>query len=100
MTQPAVSRALAMLEARVGGVPFCRDALISHMIADFQNKHPVISVQQSYGNYAELAAALKADQVDIGIIPVGLTEVDPSFIVTEILPGRNIIACRKHPCRV
>ena len=150
LTQPAVSRSLAMLEARVGeplfikgrrplqatplgkqlathgramlsasrkasdavtgylrgtaglvrigGVPFFMDAIISHMIADFQNKNPDISVQQSYGNYADLAAALKADQIDLGIVPVGMTEVDPIFSFTEILPGRNIIACRVgHP---
>lgn len=83
---------------RVGGVPFFMDAMISHMIADFQNREPDITVQQSYGNYADLAAALKADQVDLGIVPLGLTEVDPNYVFTEILPGRNIVACRVgHP---
>lgn len=83
---------------RVGGVPFFMDAMISHMIANFQNRDPDISVQQSYGNYADLAAALRADQIDLAIVPMGMTEVDNDFIFTEILPGRNIVACRVgHP---
>jgi DNA-binding transcriptional LysR family regulator len=149
-TQPAVSRALAMLEARVGealflrgrrplqptplglqlaahgrsilsasrlasdtvqgfirgtkgivrvgGVPFFMDAMISRMIADFQNLEPDVSVQQSYGNLPELSAALEGDQIDLGIVPMGLLDAAPGFEFTEILPGRNIVACRiGHP---
>lgn len=83
---------------RVGGVPFFMDAIVSRLIAEFQNREPDILLQQSYGHYAELAAALKADQIDLAIVPMGLTEAEPGFEFIEILPGRNIVACRVgHP---
>ncbi|QYK40475.1 MAG: LysR family transcriptional regulator [Paracoccaceae bacterium] len=83
---------------RVGGVPFFMDAIVSRLIAEFQNREPDIMVQQSYGHYAELAAALKGDQIDLAVVPLGLTEADPAFEFIEILPGRNIVACRVgHP---
>lgn len=83
---------------RVGGVPFFMDAMISRMIAEFQNLEPDVSVEQSYGNLPEMQAALAGDQVDLGIVPMGLVDVAPGFSFTEILPGRNIVACRPaHP---
>lgn len=83
---------------RVGGVPFFRDAIVSRLIAEFQNREPDILLQQSYGHFAELAAALQADQIDLAIVPLGLAEAEPGFAFIEILPGRNIVACRVgHP---
>jgi DNA-binding transcriptional LysR family regulator len=83
---------------RVGGVPFFMDAMIARMIADFQNIEPDVSIQQSYGNLPELSAALEGDQIDLGIVPMGLLDAAPGFAFTEILPGRNIVACRTaHP---
>jgi DNA-binding transcriptional LysR family regulator len=150
LTQPAVSRSLAMLEARVGeplfikgrrplqatalghqlavqgraiiaasrrasdvvqgfvrgtkglvrlgGVPFFIDAMISRMIGEFLNLEPEVIVQQSYMNLPEIAAALEASQIDLGIVPIGALDLGPGFLFTEILPGRNIVACRPgHP---
>ncbi len=150
LTQPAVSRSLAMLEARVGeplflkgrrplqatplgsllavqgrmiiaasrrasdavqgfvrgtkglvrmgGVPFFMDAMISRMIGEFQNQEPEVTIQQSYMNLPEIAAALQANQIDLGIVPIGELDLGPGFVFTEILPGRNIVACRPgHP---
>jgi DNA-binding transcriptional LysR family regulator len=150
MTQPAVSRSLAMLEARVGeplflkgrrplqptalgrqlgthgremlgaarkasdalaswrrgtsgvvriaGVPFFIDAMISRMIAEFQNLEPDVSVQQGYANLPEVLAGLKADQIDLGIVPLGEGGAAAGFDFTEILPARNVVACRAgHP---
>ncbi len=77
---------------RVGGVPFFMDAMISRMIADFQNREPDISVHQSYGHGAELFAALKAGQIDLAIVPLA-GEAEPGLEFTEILPARNIVAC-------
>src|SRR6201987_384712 len=34
---------------RVGGTPFFTDALVSTMIAEFQNSHPEVRAHQSYG---------------------------------------------------
>jgi DNA-binding transcriptional LysR family regulator len=77
---------------RVGGVPFFMDAMISRMIADFQNREPDISVHQSYGHGPELFAALKSGQIDLAIVPLA-GEAEPGLEFTEILPARNIVAC-------
>jgi DNA-binding transcriptional LysR family regulator len=74
------------------------DAVISRMIAEFQNLEPDVTVQQSYGNLPEMQAALAADQLDLAVVPMGLVEAATGFVFTEILPGRNIVACRlAHP---
>ena len=39
---------------RVGGVPFFMDAMISRIIAGFQNAHPDVVFEQSYGNLNEV----------------------------------------------
>jgi DNA-binding transcriptional LysR family regulator len=83
---------------RVGGVPFFMDAMISRMVAEFQNLEPDIAVAQSYGNLPELSEALAADQIDLGIVPLGLLDAAAGFEFTEILPGRNVVSCRVgHP---
>ena len=83
---------------RVGGVPFFMDAMISRMVADFQNLEPDVTVQQSYGNLPDLSSALENDLIDLGIVPMGALEAAPGFEFIEILPGRNIVSCRPgHP---
>jgi DNA-binding transcriptional LysR family regulator len=83
---------------RVGGVPFFMDAMISRMVAEFQNLEPDVTVQQSYGNLPDLTAALEDDLIDLAIVPMGLVEAGPGFEFLEILPGRNVVACRAgHP---
>ncbi len=83
---------------RVGGVPFFMDALISQMIAQFHQIEPEITVQQSYGNLPDLLPALDAREIDIGIVPIGSTHPGQAYEFIEILPGRNVVACRTgHP---
>lgn len=83
---------------RVGGVPFFMDAMISTMIGTFQNHEPEVTIEQSYMNQPEMASALEANQIDLGIVPIGVLNLGRSFEFTEILPGRNIVACRPdHP---
>lgn len=83
---------------RVGGVPFFMDALISQMIAQFHREEPEINVQQSYGNLPDLVSALDARLIDIGIVPIGSAHPGPAYEFIEILPGRNVVACRtEHP---
>jgi DNA-binding transcriptional LysR family regulator len=83
---------------RVGGVPFFMDAVISRMIAAFQNLEPDVTVQQSYGHLPEMQAALAADELDLAVVPMGLVEAAPGFLFAAILPARNILACRRaHP---
>lgn len=83
---------------RVGGVPFFMDALVSQMIAEFHREEPEVTVQQSYGNLPELVSSLNAGLIDLGIVPVGSTHPGAQFDFTELLPGRNVVACRVgHP---
>lgn len=83
---------------RVGGVPFFMDALISQMIAQFHQEEPEITIQQSYGNLPDLVSALDARLIDIGIVPIGSAHPGAAYDFVEILPGRNVVACRTgHP---
>lgn len=83
---------------RVGGVPFFMDALVSQMIATFHREEPEITVHQSYGNLPDLVSALDARLIDIGIVPIGSAHPGASYEFIEILPGRNVVACRAgHP---
>lgn len=68
------------------------------MIAEFHRDEAEITVHQSYGNLPELLSGLDAHLIDLAIVPIGTTHPGPSYEFIEILPGRNIVACRtKHP---
>lgn len=83
---------------RVGGTPFFMDALIASMIAEFQNKHPDVRVDLSYGYFPDLNAALHADQIDLAICPIDILDEGSGLVFQEILPGRNVVACSvTHP---
>jgi DNA-binding transcriptional LysR family regulator len=83
---------------RVGGVPFFMDAMISRMVAEFQNAEPDVYVHQSYGNYLDLSQSLTSGEIDLAIVPLGLVDAPTGLEFIEILPGRNVIACRVgHP---
>jgi len=83
---------------RIAGVPFFMDAFISRMIGEFQRIEPDIRVDQSYGNQPELQAGLLSNQLDLAICPLGVVDAGSGFDFTEILPGRNVVACNtRHP---
>lgn len=83
---------------RVGGTPFFMDALIAGMIAEFQNLHPDVRVDQTYGYFPDLRAALNADQIDLAICPIDILDEGSGLEFQQILPGRNVVACRvTHP---
>ena len=83
---------------RVGGTPFFMDALISGMIAEFQNAYPDIRIDQSYGYVTDLRAALENDRIDLAICPIDILDEGSGLVFQEVLPGRNIVACRPdHP---
>ncbi len=83
---------------RVGGVPFFMDALVSSMLAEFRQDYPDIRVDLSYGYLPQLQAALQADQIDLAIAPMGVADAEQNFDYQEILPARNVVACRVgHP---
>jgi DNA-binding transcriptional LysR family regulator len=83
---------------RVGGTPFFMDALIAGMIAGFQNAYPEVRVEQSYGYLPELRAAIVADRIDLAICPIDMLDEGSGMQFRELLPGRNVVACRvTHP---
>jgi DNA-binding transcriptional LysR family regulator len=83
---------------RVGGVPFFMDAMISRIIAGFQSDHPEVVFDQSYGNLTEVGNGLRADQLDIGIVPLGTSGEPEGLTFTAILAARNVVCCRVgHP---
>jgi DNA-binding transcriptional LysR family regulator len=83
---------------RVGGTPFFMDALIAGMIAEFQNKSPDVRVEQSYGYLPDLRAAINADCIDLAICPIDVLDEGSGMKFQELLPGRNVVACRPtHP---
>jgi DNA-binding transcriptional LysR family regulator len=83
---------------RVGGVPFFMDAMVSRIIASFQNYHPDVVFEQSYGNLTEVGNGLRADQLDIGIVPLGTSGDPEGLTFTAILAARNVVCCRVgHP---
>lgn len=83
---------------RVGGTPFFMDALIAGMVAGFQNAFPDVRVEQSYGYLSELKAAIVADRIDLAICPIDMLEEGSGMHFQELLPGRNVVACRvTHP---
>lgn len=83
---------------RVGGTPFFMDALIAGMVAGFQNSSPDVRVEQSYGYLSELRAAIVADRIDLAICPIDMLEEGSGLHFQELLPGRNVVACRvTHP---
>ncbi|OJF92331.1 LysR family transcriptional regulator [Pararhizobium antarcticum] len=83
---------------RVGGTPFFMDALIAGMIAEFQNLYPDVRIDQTYGYFPDLRAALHADQIDLAICPIDILDEGSGLEFQQILPGRNVVACRMtHP---
>jgi DNA-binding transcriptional LysR family regulator len=77
---------------RVGGVPFFMDAMVSRIIAAFQNQHPDVDFQQSYGNLSEVGMGLRADQLDLGVVPLGTSAEPEGLSFTAILAARNVVA--------
>ena len=83
---------------RVGGTPFFMDALIAGMIAGFQNTHSEVRIEQSYGYLSELRAAILADRIDLASCPIDMLDEGSGMHFQELLPGRNVVACRvTHP---
>lgn len=83
---------------RVCGVPFFMDAMISRIIAEFQNSNADVMVEQSYGNLAEVGTGLRAGQFDLGIVPLGTLGEPGGLQFQPILAARNVVCCRVgHP---
>ncbi|MBO9448318.1 LysR family transcriptional regulator [Ruegeria sp. R14_0] len=83
---------------RVAGTPIFMDGVISSVIAEFQTEHPNIRIDQSYGYPTELLSKLSSEALDVAVLPIRPADVSAEFEFRQILPGRNVIACRAgHP---
>jgi DNA-binding transcriptional LysR family regulator len=83
---------------RIGGTPFFMDGVVSGMVAEFQMQNPEVRIEQSYGFAADLVRQLTDKTLDLAICPMRPDTVPDGFEFTPILPGRNVVACRKgHP---
>ncbi len=72
--------------------------MISRIIASFQNDHSDVVFEQSYGNLTEVGNGLRADQLDIGVVPLGTSGEPDGLSFTPILTARNVVCCRVgHP---
>ena len=83
---------------RVAGSPIFMDGVVSGILASFQSEHPDVQISQSYGYTADILGLLDKDMLDVGIVPIRRSEIPTGITAQQILPGRNVIACRMgHP---
>ncbi len=83
---------------RVAGSPIFMDGVVSPILAAFQSEYPDIHINQNYGYAHEVLDQIKNGTLDLGIVPIRNTEVPTEIEARQILPGRNVIACRMgHP---
>jgi DNA-binding transcriptional LysR family regulator len=83
---------------RVAGSPIFMDGVVVPVLASFQSEFPDIQINQSYGYARDVLNGLENKTLDVGIVPIRATEVPKDIALHQILPGRNVIACRVgHP---
>ena len=83
---------------RVGGTPFFMDALISGMIAEFQNALSRRAHRPELWLSAGTARRAQCRAIDLAICPIDILDEGSGPEFQEILPGRNVVACRAtHP---
>lgn len=83
---------------RVGGTPFFFDGVISGMLAGFQFAHPDVRIDQDYGYMNDLVPKLRDGSLDMAVLPMRGSSIPDDIAFEQILPGRNVIACRAgHP---
>lgn len=83
---------------RVAGTPVYMDGVVAPILAAFQSEYPAIRIEQSYGFGQGVLDDLVAETLDLGIIPIRKAMVPHGITAEQVLPGRNVIACRiGHP---
>jgi len=86
---------------RVGGTPFFMDGVVSGMLAEFHLKNTDVQIEQSYGYANDLLKKLLDDQLDLVLCPLASQQLSAEFDFSPLLPGRNVVACRKkHPLMI
>lgn len=82
----------------VGGTPFFFDGVIASMLAGFQFARPEVRIDQVYGYMNELIPKLRDGSLDLAVLPMRESSIPEDIDFQQILPGRNVIACRAgHP---
>lgn len=82
----------------VSGSPIFMDGVVLPVLAAFQSEFPDIQINQRYGYARDVISDLRNDTLDLGIVPIRASEVPGGINAHQILPGRNVIACRAgHP---
>ena len=83
---------------RVAGSPIFMDGVVVPVLAAFQTEYPDVQINQEYGYARDGLSGLENGTLDLGIVPIRASEVPGSVEAHQILPGRNVIACRVgHP---
>lgn len=83
---------------RLAGSPIFLDGVIAPVLASFQSRSPEIRIDQGYGYAPEIIAKLINGTLDVGIVPMRSAEVEDGLQAHQIMPGKNVIACRVgHP---
>ncbi|NVO25580.1 LysR family transcriptional regulator [Donghicola mangrovi] len=83
---------------RIGGTPIFMDGVISHMLADFQERADGVQFDQSYGYLDSLLGNLRNKTLDMAILPLRDDQTPMDCDFRPLIPGRNVIACRSgHP---
>ena len=83
---------------RIGGTPIFMDGVISHMLADFQERAEGVQFDQSYGYFDSLLGKLRNKMLDMAILPMREDQIPVDCDFRPLIPGRNVIACRAgHP---
>jgi DNA-binding transcriptional LysR family regulator len=83
---------------RVSGSPIFMDGVVMPVIAAFQSEFPDVQINQGYGYAQDVLNTLQNDTLDLGIVPIRDADVPEGIEAHQILPGRNVIACRiGHP---
>ena len=83
---------------RLAGSPIFLDGVIAPVLASFQSQFPEIRIDQGYGYAPEIISKLISGTLDIGVVPIRNSEIEDGLEAHQIMPGKNVIACRVgHP---
>lgn len=83
---------------RVAGTPLFMDGVVSPILAAFQSEYPAIAIEQSYGYVQKVLDGIASEELDVAIVPIHPSRIPDGVNAQQLLPGRNVIACRiGHP---
>lgn len=86
---------------KLGGTPYLSDAVLTPMIAAFQQAQPDVSIDQTHAYTAQLLRRLRRREIDVVVAPVDTMDISPGLSSVRLAAAKNIIACRQqHPLAV